>query len=532
MGQYNSKVILCRNIKIEKGYKHVLNYSEQQMLALCLANKVVEKNDYSFIRSERNYIQVDISYNDALKCNYMCFQNPDYSNKWFFAFVDNIEYVNDNCVRIRYTIDEFSTWYDYWTARSCFVVREHTNNDAIGANLIDEGLETGEYIVNNTDYYSGLDNLAYILLATEAFNEPEPPLLTDFATNFSGIYSTGVAYWGLAIDNMCAICQLFADAGKTDAIYAMYMIPRNLLVIPDETDPRLPNQLAVRELEYAVTTNTTIDGYTPKNNKLKCFPYQYLVMNNNNGVSNVLHYEKFSNGCRFRIKGVPCIGGSIKCLPLNYDNNLENENEGIMAGKFPTLNWSKDEYVNWLTQNGVNVMGIELNAYEMATTSAGIQTGVGIAQAALGLPGGAENIGSGIGNLFGAVVSNYRRSLIPPTARGNVNGGDVNVCTHKNGFFFYHMSIRSEYARVIDDWFTSFGYKTNRIKMPNITGRQYFNFVQIGANENIGYSNNNERNVPAASMEIINTIFRNGVTIWHDHQYLGDYTVNNTIVSQ
>lgn len=532
MGQYNSKVILCRNIKIEKGYKHVLNYTEQQMLALCLANKVVEKSDYSFIRSERNYIQVDISYNDALKCNYMCFQNPDYSNKWFFAFVDSIEYVNDNCVRIRYTIDEFSTWFDYWTPRSCFIVREHTNDDTVGANLIDEGLETGEYVVNDTSYYNGLDELLYIVFATERYDEPDPPLEEDFATNLGGIYSNGVAYANDNIAAMQGILQLYANAGKSDAIYAMYMVPKGF-VVQDPQYMRLPNQLAPVEKTYIISNPTqTLNGYTPKNNKLKCFPYRYLLMNNNNGISNVLHYEKFTTGVNFIIKGVPCVGGSFKCVPHNYDNVDYNENEGIMAGKFPTLNWSKDEYINWLTQNGINVMGIELNAYDAATVGAGIQTGLGVAQAAIGLPGGAENIGSGIGSLFSAVVSNYRHSLIPPTARGNVNGGDINVCSHKNGFFFYQMSIRAEYARVIDDWFTSFGYKTNRIKIPNITGRQYFNFVQIGANENIGYSNNNERNVPAASMEIINTIFRNGVTIWHDHQYLGDYSVNNTIVSQ
>ena len=49
--------------------------------------------------------------------------------------------------------------------------------------------------------------------------------------------------------------------------------------------------------------------------------------------------------------------------------NEQNEEEGIMAGKFPTLSWSEDLYTNWLTQNGVNLsVGI---SKEVLGTSAG-----------------------------------------------------------------------------------------------------------------------------------------------------------------
>ena len=83
--------------------------------------------------------------------------------------------------------------------------------------------------------------------------------------------------------------------------------------------------------------------------------------------------------------------------------------------------------------------------------------------------------GMQIANLLGSI---YQHSLQPNSAKGNVNGGDINVCNNKNGFFFYKMSIKSEYARIIDDYFTMFGYKTNRVKIPNITGRRYWNYVK------------------------------------------------------
>lgn len=64
------------------------------------------------------------------------------------------------------------------------------------------------------------------------------------------------------------------------------------------------------------------------------------------------------------------LGGSIKCIPINYGNSsIQNEDEGIICGKFPTLSWSEDLYTNWLTQNGVNLsVGI---SKEVLGTSAG-----------------------------------------------------------------------------------------------------------------------------------------------------------------
>ena len=92
------------------------------------------------------------------------------------------------------------------------------------------------------------------------------------------------------------------------------------------------------------------------------------------------------------------------------------------------------------------------------------------------------------------------------------------------------MSIQEQYARVIDDYFDKYGYKTNLCKIPNQTGRRYWNYVQISASEDIGYSTNTTRSVPAGSMNIINNIYRNGVTIWHSHENLGDYLLTNDIL--
>lgn len=158
-----------------------------------------------------------------------------------------------------------------------------------------------------------------------------------------------------------------------DNILAVYMVPKYFVNI--EEDLKYPGQTSPYFDEVDINKPNTLNGYVPKNNKLLTFPYCALILSNNNGSSNTYQYELFnqideSNNCIFNIKGVPCTGGSIKAMPLNYkmngDNN--NEDEGLIAGKFPTLSWSKDEYINWLTQNSVNIgLGVASNLLTIAS---------------------------------------------------------------------------------------------------------------------------------------------------------------------
>lgn len=137
-----SRIILAKNIKMDRNYNNVLSYSEDEILSLCQTNKVVEADNYSFIRTNQT-ILCGFDYEICLQANYIAFQNPDYSNKWFFAWIDEVNYKGDNNTEIVYTIDSWSTWFDYWQPQTCFVAREHVNDDTIGVNTVDEGLSVG-----------------------------------------------------------------------------------------------------------------------------------------------------------------------------------------------------------------------------------------------------------------------------------------------------------------------------------------------------------------------------------------------------
>lgn len=507
------QLYLCKT-PLENDYKNQLTFSSANA-QLTYFNSVIQHtfDNYTYIKKD-NVVQVGANIDEIIDCNYLFYKNTGFTNKYYFCFITNMEYVNENCTRITFETDCYQTWLFQIQYKQSFVEREHVNDDTIGLHTVPENLETGEYIVNSSDYYNGLDNLKYVIQCTEwSTTDENKPL----ATNFGGVYMAGGAYVCSTINEVVNILQAFASRGKSDAVYNLYMIPASMIT-NTSSSLQYSGQNSPNTDTKSITKVNTINGYAPINKKLLTFPFNYMLISNNNGSSNILHYERFSgNTCNFTIKGVPTVGGSIKIIPTNYDNNLNSEEEGLIAGKLPTLNWSDDEYTNWLTQNSVNI------ALGIASSGLTIVGGLGMMATGGGAVAGAGAVVSGamsIANELGAV---YQHSLQPNSAKGNVNGGDINVCDHKNGFYFYKMSIKEEYARIIDNYFSMFGYKINRVKVPNITGRSNWNYVKT-------INCNFDGDIPQTDLNIIKAMFNNGVTLWHNPSTIYNYSNSNGIV--
>ena len=66
--------------------------------------------------------------------------------------------------------------------------------------------------------------------------------------------------------------------------------------------------------------------------------------------------------------------------------------------------------------------------------------------------------------------------LEPDQMKGQANGDLTSY--GRMTFTEYDMSIKAEVARSIDNYFSMFGYRTDKMKVPNITGRANWNFVQ------------------------------------------------------
>ena len=543
----NSKLILSKNIKLDKQYKEVLNYTELEMLDLLNSEEhLVNRDDkFSFLRENTNVISTGFSYAECLQANYIAFTNPDYANKWFFAFIDDVIYVSDKVTEIHFTIDVMSTWFNKVGVKQCFVIREHTMDDTMGNNTQPENLELGEYCINQNEDLYGIGFDEYDICIGVSVVPAELTLSTSVLTSriYNKVYS-GLRYFIFEDESSASkFIREYDNLGMASAIYTIFVVPKALITVTscifyDNTTfgsstikigVYQPSNTIVNIGAFTdVDQPTDLNGYTPKNNKLYTYPYSYMYITNNCGGDVVYKWEDFDGKPTFSCDGALSVGCSIKLYPRNYKKYPTSSvwprvcyPYGISAGKYPTCSWSSDSFTNWITQNAIN---ITLNA---ATLGLGMVSGVNEAESRSELysivKGNAVSTGLSIGNSLSQM---YQQALVPYQAKGNTNSGDVIASAGQIGFWMLKMCIKYEYAKIIDEYFTRFGYKTNLTKVPNINGRTYFNYVQIADSEVIGYGE-----VPNKYMDEINNIFRRGVTIWHNHSNIGDYTVTNSIVT-
>ena len=505
-------------------------------------------DDFTYQRKDGT-IRFGANFDDIIGYNYVMYRNDAYSSKWFYAFITGMEYMNDNATAISIKTDVWQTWCFDLTFKRVFVEREHVNDDTVGKHTVPENLELGEYIKNDTiktPQFGGTSTIWYAIGLTTIVGTLSPMP----KRNINGIPNGLYFIFADSVDVIDVIAQMYDDAGKPDAIYCMFAFPKLLLyekqgdtgsykyddatwdyqgsqvsiLIQDIYVPTGNNLVGTINEDYTITKPTKIGKtYTPRNNKLKTYPFCYLNISNGVGNTVTYHWEDFDGNPKFNVEGVINDGCSIKAYPTNYKGFTSTLDDmvydyGITGAKYPTVSWSCDPYTNWLTQNAIN------QPLEIASTLATSTIGIGASVASGNTIGAISSLASGISGIGSAISKRYEASLMPQQIKGDVNIADLNYSKNKNNFTVYSLSIKPEYASIIDNWFDMYGYKVNTVKVPNITGRRNWNFVKtVGC-----YI---EGDIPQSDMQEIKSMFDKGVTFWHNPSTFMDYSQTNDIVS-
>ena len=524
------QLYLCKT-PLENDYKNQLTFANANA-QLTYFNSVIQKtfDNYTYIKKD-NSVKLGVNIDEIIDCNYLFYKNTGFTTKYYFCFITNMEYVNENCTLVTFETDCFQTWQFQIQYKQSFVEREHVNDDTVGLHTVPENLETGEYICNEHYKDSTMDNytsdLCFVMASTSEPIAGDAKDTVAPSAIYNGIY-TGLSYYRYDVTSAIDIMlDIFAQNAKTDAINGVFMAPKWLAplsggILRDVAQSNIP-----ATFDISVAKQQTLNGYTPVNNKLKCFPYNYLLVSNNIGQNSILHYEKFSDNTNatFNVKGVLNPGCSINITPTNYNGNVSSDIDAISLGKFPICNFQNDMYTNWLTQNSINVLGQNITTDDINIATTGFNTVASVISSAANkdVIGAVSNTVNGASSIAGAVMQQKQHNMIAPTVNGQLNSADVNVASGNNTFHFYKMTVKEEYARIIDNYFSMFGYKINRVKVPNITGRSNWNYVKT-------INCNFDGDIPQTDLNVIRAMFNNGTTLWHNPATIYNYGNSNNIV--
>lgn len=532
-----SNVTLMK-VPLENDYAHTLYFADEQSQRAYFNSRLKKVYaDFSYQRKD-NVIRIPDIYDNLVGYNYVSYKNNN-SNKTYYAFITDMKYVNDGMTEVYIETDVIQTWLFDYRIRESFIEREHAADDGIGVNTIDEGLNLGDYICKkHTKANYGGGNYKIVVGVTETSDGVQ-----HGGVMCNGVWS-GLRYFAFS-DRSTGLTALDTfinayDKGKAEAIKCIFLAPASMITTNDdhsvkyttETDKHYINTSAAGSINTNIAFTDNLDGYNPKNKKLLCFPYRYLLVSNNNGGNAIYHHEEFymqmQLGQRkniitpsFRIQGCVTPGCSVRMVPTNYKGEASNDEEGLNLGKFPILNWTSDYYTNWLTQNGVNmaISGVASVGSIVGGAAAMLSAPV---TAGLGGIAGAGMLVSGVMGAANSLAEMRKASLVPAQSSGNINCGDVITVSGENDFHFYEMSIKEEYARIIDGYFNCYGYKVNRFGVPYLLHRENYWYTKtIGANI--------DGNIPQKDLQIIKNCYNNGITFWRNAENIGDYTVSNEI---
>lgn len=489
----NSNIKLLKNVPLDKTYNHTIYFKTLSAQTNYFAS-LVKHNlpQQSYQRVNKGVARIGLSADKCYDCNYIMFQNTAYGTKWFYAFITKVEYINNAVCEITFEIDVMQTWFFDYQIKMCFVEREHSVTDVIGDNIVEEPVELGEVVSLGTLYqtYSNLGMKIVVASSVDSGGKPVEGAI------WQGLYSALNYYIfdtdTTGVESCNTLIASIIEAGMGDSIVSVFMCPTEFAHAI-----RTPQKIKIKKEK-----ETMAGGYIPKNNKLFTYPYSYLIVSNGQGTAGAFAYELFSDTddeMTFQIDGTLSCNPEGICYPVNYKHILYDYDSGILMNNFPQCSWTGDAFKAWLAQN---IGSIALS--------------FGSSLASINNP---KNIVSGAKGVVGTIADTINARLLPPQANGSTSNS-VNVILDRYNYFFNKVSIRPEYAKLIDDYFTMYGYATKIVKIPNRNSRPHWNYVKTNGCVISG-------SVPADDIAKICEIHDKGITYWKKGSEVGNYSLNN-----
>lgn len=550
----STTVRVCQSIPLDNTYTDTILFTSKSAQESYFASKT--KKVYSGLTYQRlasNSSTWAIFLEDVADyfydCNYLCFQNGGFGNKWLYAFISDILYINENCTAITFEIDVMQTWLFDFEIKKSFIERMHVSDDTITRNVVEEDLN----FMQRYEYYkiepSGLfggtssdlskDYSSVVLIATSEDCDQD-----DEVRGGEMIQNTyqGLKYIAFPIYQNPSAClealnewlKKMNESGKAGAINSISMVPATGLSMVPEDGWKYKAEVidgVIREKSYKINYTNLDDDYVPKNNKLFCWPYHFFTITTMDGQSYDFKYEDIIESdpipgnaeMKFSFKFAFGTNPTYFMFPQYYMKHENNIDYGVKLTGFPQCNWNFGVWENYYAQQDTNIT-LSLIASTLGAGSAGAGTaaqgltskaGAGVSTAVGMLQAGIGAVQAGLSTFGGLSVVKSQ----PDQSKGANNVGGVNYNLETMDFWIIHKRLHWGYVVKIDDYFTKFGYRVNSTGVPNLHTRKYWNYLKLDQPSVTG-------NMPVGDMRMIKQILSNGITFWHTTD-VGNYDLNN-----
>ena len=550
----STTVRVCQSIPLDNTYTDTILFTSKSAQESYFASKT--KKTYSGLTYQRlasNSTTWAIFLEDVADyfydCNYLCFQNGGFGNKWLYAFISDILYINENCTAITFEIDVMQTWLFDFEIKKSFIERMHVADDTISRNVVEEDLN----FMQRYEYYkiepSGLfggtssdlskDYSSVVLITTSEDCDQD-----DEVRDGEMIQNTyqGLKYIAFPIYQNPSAClealnewlKKMNESGKAGAINSISMVPATGLSMVPEDGWKYKAEVidgVIREQSYEINYTNLDDDYVPKNNKLFCWPYHFFTITTMDGQSYDFKYEDIIESdpipgnaeMKFSFKFAFGTNPTYFMYPSYYMKCNNNYDYGIKLSGFPKCNWNFGVWENYYAQQDTNitlsmlssVLGGVSSASGSAVSGAGSKAGLGVGTGLAIAQAGLSALQAGFSTIGGLSVVKSQ----PDQSKGANNVGGVNYNLETMDFWIIHKRLHWGYVVKIDDYFTKFGYRVNSTGVPNLHTRKYWNYLKLDQPSVTG-------NMPVGDMRMIKQILTNGITFWHTTD-VGNYDLNN-----
>lgn len=460
---------------------------------------------YSYQREQRAYVRVNGKADQLREYDMLAWQNEN--NKWVLCNVLGVEFINPNCTEITFEVDYMQTYIENTQFRHCWVEREMQENDWDGTkpswnNLQPEGIESGakKRIAMNTSsgsmnlYVGGEQGINVVVLSV--YDKDGEPNVSTTYDNGIPIPINSFIYRSTSMAAFNEMIRTYSDKGRLDGIVAVILCP---------TDVN-STKIEERTCTFSPTWNV-IDGYTLINSKCFTSEFCHFELSNRQGESVNLQPEYFTEIDNIILKiigGLAGGTGGALCYPQGY-GSIPKSN-GVTLKFDVQLAYVGNAFANWLAGNKGSLIGDLISG--------------GVGSAVKGALVGSPGLGalSGVSAALQAATKIIDAAVDPLSASGSMSGNTIPYQAGNIGFTLSFVCPYYANIQVVDEFFSLYGYRTNRLKVPNVNTRPLWNYVKTAGAVVTGPFTHTAKIAMQNQLD-------NGVTFWHvPAATIGDYS--------